>query len=83
MFKERDWKAIRQIAARCGPPAMSLGKFSAWLTDGRVEQRRIGSLEMVAVIRTHLAQGVEPLTVSCAFRDTGYDQAGTQRFYAG
>ena len=82
-YKERDWDTILQIAARCGLPAMPLDKFAAWLTGGRVEQKRVDSLEMIAAIRTHLARGVEPLSVSYEFHNTGYHRAATQRFYTG
>jgi hypothetical protein len=82
-YKERDWEAILQIAARCGLPAMPLDRFAAWLTSGRVEQKQIDALEMIAAIRTHVARGVEPLSVSYEFHNTGYHKAATQRFSAG
>jgi hypothetical protein len=78
-YKERDWETILQIAARCGLPAMPLDKLTAWLHDGRVDQKRVDSLEMIAAIRQHLAQGVEPLAVSYEFQNTGYHKAATRR----
>jgi hypothetical protein len=79
-YKERDWETILQIAARSGLPAMPLDKLATCLSSGRVEQKRLDSLEMIGAIRAHLARGVEPLTVSYEFHNTGYHKAATQQF---
>ena len=78
-YKERDWAAILHVAARSGLPAMPLDKLARWVGSGRVEQKRLDSLEMIEAIRAHLSRGVEPLIVSYEFHNTGYHQAATQR----
>jgi hypothetical protein len=78
-YKERDWETILQIAARRGLPVMPLDALMAWLGAGRVEQKRIDALEMIETIRAHVARGVESLTVSYEFHNTGYHQAATHR----
>jgi hypothetical protein len=52
----------------------------AWLPSGQVDQKRIDALEMLQVIRAHMAAGVTPLTVSYLFQDTGYHKAATRQF---
>ena len=78
-YKERDWETILHVAARSGLPAMPLDKMAQWVGSGRVEQKRLDSLEMIKAIRAHLSRGVEPLIVSYEFHNTGYHQAATQR----
>jgi hypothetical protein len=58
---------------------MPLDKLARWVGSGRVEQKRLDSLEMIKAIRAHLSRGVEPLIVSYEFHNTGYHQAAMQR----
>jgi hypothetical protein len=81
-YKERDWEAILHIAARSGLPAMPLDKLARWVGSGRVEQKRLDSLEMIKAIRAHLSRGVEPLIVSYEFHNTGYHRAATHMMAA-
>jgi hypothetical protein len=81
-YKERNWDAIFGLAARVGLQPVPLSELSAWLPAGQVDQKRVDALEMIAAIRTHLAAGVTPLTISYRFQDTGYHKAVAQRFIA-
>jgi hypothetical protein len=79
-YKERSWPGILGFAAGRGLPAMPLDEFAVWLGRGKVDQKRIDALEMIAVIRDHLAAGVSPLRVSYRFQETGYHKAATGQF---
>jgi hypothetical protein len=78
-YKERGWDAFLRLAAALGLPAMPLDALEAWLPAGRVDQKRLDALEMIAAIRAHLAAGVAPLKISYTFNDTGYHRAAAQR----
>jgi hypothetical protein len=79
-YKERSWEGILGFAAGCGLPPMPLDELTVWLQRGKVDQKRIDALEMIAVIREHLAAGVSPLRVSYRFQETGYHKAATGQF---
>ena len=79
-YKERGWPAILRLAAAA---ALPIADFAAWLPGGRVEQKRVDALEMIAAIRAHLAAGVAPLSVSYRFHDTGYHRAATRALRKG
>jgi hypothetical protein len=79
-YKKRSWDAILRLATGRGLPPMPLSNFAAWLRGGRVDQKRIDALEMIAAIRAHLETGVTPLTVSYRFHDTGYHRAASRPF---
>jgi len=81
-YKVRSWDAILLLAAGHGLPPMPLNDFAAWLPTGRVDQKCADALDMIKVIRTHLAGDIAPLTVSYQFQDTGYHKAAAQRFTA-
>jgi hypothetical protein len=82
-YKERSWDAILGLATGRGLPAMPLDQLTVWLQSGRVDQKQIDALEMIGVIREHLAAGVAPLTVSYRFQDTGYHKAATRQVTEG
>jgi hypothetical protein len=74
-YKERSWETISRLATAGGLPPGPLDNLAAWLYQGRVDQKRIDALEMIAAIRTHLAADLSPLTVSYHFHATGYHRA--------
>jgi hypothetical protein len=78
-YKERSWDAILRLAERGGLPLTVLDDLAAWLHQGRVDQKRIEALEMIAVIRAHLAAGVTPLDVTYRFQDTGYHRVAVNQ----
>jgi hypothetical protein len=78
-YKERSWDAMLRLATARGLPSMLLDNLAAWLPRGRIDQKRVDAIEMVAGIRAHLSAGVTPLTVSYRFHDTGYHRAAAQR----
>lgn len=79
-YKERNWDAILGLATGRGLPPTPLDQLAVWLQSGRVDQKRIDALEMIAVIREHLAAGVSPLRVSYRFQETGYHKAAMGQF---
>ena len=79
-YKERNWDAILGLATGRGLPPTPLDQLAVWLQSGRVDQKRIDALEMIAVIREHLAAGVSPLRVSYRFQETGYHKAAIGQF---
>jgi len=78
-YKERSWDAILRLAVRAGLPPTVLDDLAAWLRQGRVDQKRIDALEMIAVMRAHLAAGVAPLDVTYRFQDTGYHRVAVNQ----
>jgi hypothetical protein len=78
-YKERSWDSILTAAGRRGAPTMALDGFAVWLRAGRVDQKRVDALDMVAAIRVHLTAGVMPLKVSYRFQDTGYHRAAARQ----
>jgi len=82
-YKERNWDAILGLATGRGLPPTPLDQLALWLQSGRVDQKQIDALEMIAVIREHLAAGVTPLEVSYQFQDTGYHKAATRQVTEG
>jgi hypothetical protein len=82
-YKERSWEAFFRLATAGGLPPGPLDDLAAWLHRGRVDQKRIDALEMIAAIRAHLAAGVAPLNVSYRFQDTGYHRAAARQIIEG
>jgi hypothetical protein len=82
-YKERSWDAIFRLATGRALPPMPLDKLAVWLQYGKVDQKRIDALEMIAAIREHLAADVTPLEVSYRFQDTGYHKAATRQVTEG
>jgi hypothetical protein len=78
-YKERSWEGILTLATGRGLPPMPLDQLAVWLQRGKVDQKRIDTLEMIAAIREHLAAGVTPLKVSYQFQNTGYHRVAAQR----
>jgi hypothetical protein len=74
-YKERSWDEILRLATIRDLPLALLNDLAAWLGDRRVDRKRLDSLDMIAAIRAHLADGITPLTVFYRFQDTGYHQA--------
>jgi hypothetical protein len=79
-YKQRSWDGVFGLATARGLPPMPLDQFAVWLQYGKVDQKRIDALEMIAAIREHLTTGVTPLEVSYLFQDTGYHKAATRQF---
>ncbi len=59
-YKERVYSAILAAAADRGLSPEVLARLTAWLPLGRIDQKKIDALEMLAAIRTHVAGGVSP-----------------------
>jgi hypothetical protein len=74
-YKDRSWSLLMERAAGIGLSAAAIAHFTAWLKDGRVDQKRSDALALIGAIRAHLAAGITPLGVSYRFHDTGYHQA--------
>jgi hypothetical protein len=82
-YKERNWNAILGLATGHGPSAMQLDRLAVWLRSGKVDQKKIDALEMIATIREHLTAGVRPLEVSYRFQNTGYHKVATRQVTEG
>jgi hypothetical protein len=74
-YKERRWDAILRLAAGRDPQHARLDGLAARLRVRQVDQKRLDTLEMIAVIRARLEAGISPLAVSYKFQDTGYHKA--------
>jgi len=69
-YKKRTYQAVLQSARECGCPADALRKFTNWLPDGRIDQKRLDSESMLDAIRSHLAADPGPLRISYKLSDT-------------
>jgi hypothetical protein len=78
-YKKRRWDAIFVIVTTRGQRPTPLSGVAEWLGSGRIDQKRVDALEMIAAIRAHLRAGVTPLTVRYRFHDTGYHRAASNR----
>ncbi len=50
-FPQRNWQALLEGAATLGVAESEQAALSAWLTNGRVDQKRADALEMLAAMR--------------------------------
>jgi hypothetical protein len=78
-YKERSWDEMVRLALAHGVPTMPLDDLAAWLPDGRVDQKRLDAIEMIAAVRAHLSTGVTPMAVTYRFHDTGYHRAAARQ----
>jgi hypothetical protein len=78
-YKERSFAAILEAAAMRGAEATALTRFADWLPAGRVDQKRLDTLEMIGAIRAALAAGPPPLRVDYRLADTAAWQAAKRR----
>ena len=63
-YKDRTYEAIISTARAQGMSPNDLSRFAAWLPDGKVDQKRLDALAMVAAMTEHLARGLSPLKVT-------------------
>jgi hypothetical protein len=69
-YKDRTWEAVLRGAAAAVHPKTILRRFTDWLPNGRVEQKRRDAEAMLAAIRDHLASGAGPMQVTYKLSDT-------------
>ena len=58
-FPQRSWQALLEGAATLGVAESERAALSAWLTNGRVDQKRADALEMLAAMREALLGSIE------------------------
>ena len=58
-FPQRNWRALLEGAATLGVAESERAALSAWLTNGRVDQKRADALEMLAAMREALLGSTE------------------------
>ena len=78
-YKDRTYAAVIREAAARGAPDTPLNDFSAWLREGRVDQKRLDAEAMLRAVRAHLAAGPPPLRVTFELGDTVAWQAARRR----
>jgi hypothetical protein len=78
-YKERTYDAILRAADAAGVPAAPLRDYTAWLPQGRVDQKRLDAEAMLQTIRAHLAAGAPPLRVGYELAETVAWQAARRR----
>ena len=69
-YKDRTYEAILNAATEQGLAPDSVRRFAAWLSGGKVDQKRMDANEMLQAITAHIAGGVMPLEVSWEFSHT-------------
>lgn len=68
-FADRNWPALLAGAAAHGVPDSELAALRDWLPEGRVDQKRLDALEMLAAMTETLAAG-EPMRPAFHFEWT-------------
>ena len=66
-YADRNWPALLMGAAAHGVPDSEAAALSDWLRQGRVDQKRLDALEMLAAMRETPAAG-EPRALRVSFR---------------
>jgi hypothetical protein len=74
-FKDRSWHRIVKLAAVEGVPKRQLVRFSEWLPDNRIEQKRRDGLALIAAMSRQLARRPRPFRPRFTFQHTGFWQA--------
>jgi len=69
-YKERTYERVLATAAESDMPSACLRDFTAWLPQGRVDQKRLDAEAMLAAIHAHLLSGAPPLRVTYELADT-------------
>jgi hypothetical protein len=78
-YKARTYETVLQAAAAAGLPPAALRDFGAWLSSGRIDQKRRDAEAILCVIRAHLAAALPPLRVSYTLAETAAWQAARVR----
>jgi hypothetical protein len=78
-YKDRTYDSMLRAAAESDMPNACLRDFTAWLPQGRVDQKRPDAEAMLAAIRAHLLSGAPPLRVTYELADTVAWQAARRR----
>jgi hypothetical protein len=74
-YKGRTYEAMLQSAVEFAVNADELTRLTAWLPQGRVDQKRLDALAMIDAIRSHLAAASPSLQVTYKLADTAAWQA--------
>jgi hypothetical protein len=78
-YKDRTYEAMLQSAVEFGTNADELTGLSAWLPQGRIDQKRLDALALRDAVRAHLVARVPPLKVAYELAETVAWQAARRR----
>jgi hypothetical protein len=78
-YKRRTYELVLKTAVQRGFSSEALERFAAWLPTGRVDQKRLDAIEMIGVVRDHLASKPPPLRVAYDFQQTIYWEEARER----
>ena len=78
-YKDRTWETVLRGAEATGCFEADLRRFTEWLPQGRVDQKRRDAEALLAAIRCHLAAGASPLQVSYTLAHTVAWSAASSR----
>ena len=81
-YKERNYEAMLQSASAFGLDVGELSRFTDWLPQGRVDQKRLDATAIFDAILAHLVAAPPPLFVSYELADTVAWRAARQRIGA-
>jgi hypothetical protein len=59
-FGERNWSGLLEAGDRLGVPRLELAALAAWVDEGRVDQKRLDALTMLAEIRAFAGAPARP-----------------------
>jgi len=69
-YPERTYTNILRAVADSGASAKSLGQLECWLPTGKIDQKRIDALELLAVVHDFLSGTAERKRVAYRFENT-------------
>ena len=79
-YPDRSYQRVLAIGAKQGLPAVELEALRAWLSTGRVNQKREDALAMLTTMKSFLAGDPQPARVEYVFQASAMWQRGTQDF---
>jgi hypothetical protein len=59
-YKDRTYEAMLSTATAQGISQDALSRFAGWLPNGKIDQKRLDALAMIAAMTEHAARGIPP-----------------------
>ena len=77
-YQERSWERVLTVDGGEDPLAGEMQALRAWLTTGRIDQKRLDARAMIAVMREFLAGAPAPMQAAFTFEWTDMWESATQ-----
>lgn len=75
-YAHRTYPNVLRLAAEAGVPSLELDRLTAWLPNGRVDQKKRDALSMLRQISARIDEGISPKVIDYHFARTElFDEA--------